>query len=270
LNVFNTPNSELVDLITAVSTALAVVFAALSAWTSMQSAKAARGAVEEARLARRSELAPRLVLERDFVNLQFHWPHAGSLNGEPVFLSKKHWKDNSPSPPIFNLQNFGQSPALEVTIIWELTDPHGDLTVPDKYVQVGITHETDGSNESQPVQLIYYVAPDGRGAGLPLYTKFTVDVTSCSPGQIRTIEFPTPLLNLLFLRGLQYGSSVSESEEITVSAHVSSYSDDGERYERTFKWIATPFSYGSMNPVEASCHFRELAVHPKPAGPRFE
>jgi hypothetical protein len=73
----------------------------------MQGAKAAKSSVEEARLARRSELAPRLVLEKEFLDFQFYWPHADSLNGEAVFLSRKHWKDNAPSQPTFVLQNFG-------------------------------------------------------------------------------------------------------------------------------------------------------------------
>ena len=54
---------------TAIGTVLAAAFAALSAWTSKKTAKAASEAVEEARLARRNELAPRLVLEKDFLDL---------------------------------------------------------------------------------------------------------------------------------------------------------------------------------------------------------
>ncbi len=107
-----TQSSDWVDIVAALGTAAAAVFAAYGAWTSRESARAARDAVNEAKLARQLELEPKLILEKDFLDLQFVWPHKDTLNGEAVYLARKHWKDDSPSPPTFTLQNFGQSPAL--------------------------------------------------------------------------------------------------------------------------------------------------------------
>lgn len=259
-----------VDLVVGISTALAVLFAAFSAWTSMLGAKAAKAAVEEARLARRTELAPRLVLEKDFLDLHFYWPHADSLNGEAVFLARKHWKDKTESPPSFTLQNFGESPALEVTIVWELDDPNGDYAIPEHFTRVGISIEPSGGelHDGRPIQSVMYAKPHGGGSSLPLYRKWTTDIPSCSPGQSRTIEFPIHILNVLFARGLQLGSIARDEKEITVSACVICYAVDGERYERTFKWKAVPFSYGQVSPVVVHGHFHELATFPKPDGPR--
>jgi hypothetical protein len=122
-----------VEVLSTVIAAVAAFFSAVSALISMLGVKAAQAAVEEAKLARRAELAPKLILEKDFLDFRFVWPHPDSLNGEAVFLARKHWKDNSPSPPTFSLQNFGQSPALEVTIIFELEDRNGELQVPKEY-----------------------------------------------------------------------------------------------------------------------------------------
>ena len=263
-------SKDWIDLAIAISTALAVVFAAFSAWTSMQSARAAKAAVEEARLARRAELAPRLVLERDFLDFQFYWPHVDSLNGEAVFLSRKHWKDKTLSPPTFTLQNFGQSPALEVTIVWALDDPNGDYAVPEKFSRVGLSIDATGGtlDDGRPIQSVLYAQPDGKTCGLPLYRKWTTDIPSCSPGQIRTVDFPAHILNVFFLRGLQLGSIANQDTEIVLTASISCYAVDGECHERIFKWRATPFSYGELSPVVVHGHFYELATYPKPAGPR--
>ena len=263
-------SKDWLDLLTALSTIFAVIFAAFSAWTSMQSAKAARDSVEEARIVRRTELAPRLVMEKDFLDLQFLWPHTDSLNGEAVFLSRKHWKDKTLAPPTFTLQNFGQSPALEVTITWELDDPNGDYVAPDAYASVGISlSQAIGTlDDGTPIQSVQYSREDGSGTGLPLYRRWTTDIPSCSPGQNRTIEFPIHILNVLFLRGLQLGATANEQTKIILSARITCYSVDGERHDRIFKWQSTPFSYGQTSPVVVYSHFDEFAIHPKPPGPR--
>lgn len=236
----------------------------------MQGAKAARAAVGEARLARRTELAPRLVLEKDFRDFQFYWPHPDSLNGEAVFLSRKHLKDSTLAPPSFTLQNFGESPALEVTIVWELNDPNGDYAIPEQFSRVGISIQPTGGvrNDDCQIEGVFYAKPDGGGSGLPLYRKWTTDIPSCSPGQSRTVEFPIHILNILFVRGLQLGSIAREDKEIVLTACVSCYAIDGELYKRIFKWKAVPFSYGQVSPVVVHGHFHELATHPKPPGPR--
>lgn len=127
------------EAIAADGTALAALFAAYSAWTSSRSARAARDAVDEARLARKEEKAPRLVLERDFLDFEFVWPHPESLNGEPVYLARKHWKDKVPSPPTFSLTNHGGGPALELEIVFDLDDPNGELFVPEMFKPLGLS-----------------------------------------------------------------------------------------------------------------------------------
>ena len=268
--VIGSESKDWIDILVAASTAMAVIFAAFSAWTSMQSAKAAKAAVEEARLSRRAELAPRLVLEKDFLDFRFVWPHPDSLNGEAVFLSRKHWKDDGLSPPTFTLQNFGQSPALEVTIVWELEDPNGDYIAPERYSKAGISIQSSGDTleDGRPIQSVFYKKQDGGGSGLPLYRRWTTDIPSCSPSQSRTVDFPTHLLNVLFLRGLQLGASYDEETHIVLSANVSCYSVDGEQHSRIFKWKAVPFSYGQTSPVIVHGHFYELPTHAKPEGPR--
>jgi hypothetical protein len=75
-------------------------------------------------------LAPQIVMEKRFLDLQFVWPHPAGLNGGPVFLARKHWQDNNLSTPLFSIENFGQSPALEATVVFELDDNNTDLSVP--------------------------------------------------------------------------------------------------------------------------------------------
>jgi hypothetical protein len=270
LIVFDSQSSQWLDVVTAIGTAAAALFAAFSAWTSKISAKAARDAVEEARRARRTELAPKLILEKEFLDLQFFWPHADSLNGEAVFLARKHWKDKAPTPPTFSLQNFGQSPALEVTIVWELADPHGDFQVPDRLKPLGLSVEERGVRDKQgkPIKSLYYPRPGGGGgSALPLYRKWTTDIASCSPNQKRAVEFPVHILNTLFLRGLQRGAD-GRQDDITLTATINCYSVDEVAYQRQFRWKANPFYHGQMNPVVVYGHFFELPIYPKPGGPR--
>jgi hypothetical protein len=258
--------------VTAVSTALAALFAAFSAWTSMLGVKAAKDALEEAKLARRAELSPKLILEKDFLDFQFVWPHPDSLNGEAVFLARKHWKDNSPSPPTFSLQNFGQSPALEVTIIFELEDRNGELQVPKGYEQLGLSVTESGMSADQsPIKSLMYAKPDGSGSALPLYRKWTVDIPSCSPNQKRVVDFPIHILNTLFLRGLQQWEKMqcgASSHDMTLTAYINSYAVDGVNYKTQFRWRIIPFHHGQTNPVMVYGHFIELPMYPKPDGPR--
>lgn len=268
--VLDSPNSQWLEALTAGSTAAAVLFAAFSAWTSKISAKAARDAVEEARLARRTELAPKLILEKEFLDFKFYWPHADSLNGEAVFLARRHWKDQAPSTPVFSLQNFGQSPALEVTIVWELEDPNGPLQVPDHLRSLGLTVEEGGSfdDHGASIKTLMYSRPDGSGgAGIPLYRKWTTDIPSCSPNQKRCVEFPVHLLNTFFLRGLQRGATAA-GEDMTLTAKINCYAVDEALYESQFRWRVIPFHHGETNPVVVYGHFFELPVYPKPGGPR--
>lgn len=263
-------NEQWLDVVTAISTAAAVLFAAISAWISLKSARAARDAVEEARLSRREELAPKLILEKKFLDFQFYWPHPQSLNGEAVFLSRKHWKDKEPTPPTFSLQNFGQSPALEVTIVWDLEDPNGEFDVPDRFQPLGLSISPGGPLPGGGTfQSLFYSKPDGSGSGLPLYRKWTTDIPSCSPGQERDVEFPVHLLNTFFLRGLQFGATMSD-KDLILTARLSCYAVDGTLHKTQFRWKVVPFHHGQTNPIVVYGHFFELPVFPKPDEPRVE
>jgi hypothetical protein len=269
LIVIDGQDRSLLQALSAVSTAVAVLFAAVSAWISWVSAKAAREAVKEARLARRSELAPKLILEKEFLDFQFFWPHPDSLNGEPVFLARKHWKDTAPAPPTFSLQNFGQSPALEVTVVWDLSDPNSEFRLPEKFKPLGLAIMDNGANDQQggSIKSLMCSKPGGGGAGLPLYRKWTTDIPSCSPNQKRTVEFPVHLLNTFFVRGLQAGATMPK-DDMVLTATVSRYAVDQTLYKTQFRWKVIPFYHGQTNPIVVYGHFFELPMYPKPDGPR--
>jgi hypothetical protein len=259
-------NVQWIDFVTSLSTLLAVLFAAFSAWTSNVSAKAARDAVDEARLARQTELAPKLILEKEFLDLRFFWPHAESLNGEAVFLSRKHWKDTAIAVPTFTLQNFGQSPALEVTIVWQLEDPNEEFHDSDALRSLGLSiHES--SNQGIQFLTLRYPRPDGTATEIPLYRRWTTDIPSCSPNQKRVVDFPTHILNTLFLRGIQTGAAAPDNE-IVLTAIVNSYAVDEVAYRSQFRWRVIPFYHGGRDPVVVHSHFFEMPNYPKPAGPR--
>lgn len=271
--LFSEPDhSNLLEILTAGSTALAAVFAAVSAWTSRRSAKAAMDTVKEARIARQVELAPKLILEKDFLDFVFMWPHPSSLNGEPVFLARKHWKDDEPTPPTFSLKNFGQSPALEVTIVLDIEDPNGDYKLPHGYENLGIQITKDAKPIYQNnVEELTYRQPDGSAMGLPLYHKWTIDIPNCSPDQKRVVEFPIQLLNTLFLRGLQQWRTMQgdpPNQDMILTAHLSCYAVDGTGYETQFRWKIFPFHHGETKPIKIYGHCFELPMYPKPDGPR--
>ncbi|MBB5360770.1 hypothetical protein HDE76_004018 [Rhodanobacter sp. ANJX3] len=267
--VIDAQNSDWPQVLTAISTVVAVLSAVVGAWISWLSARAAREAVKEARLGRSLELAPKLILEKEFFDFQFFWPHPDSLNGEPVFLARKRWKDTAPTLPTFSLQNFGQSPALEVTIVWELEDPNGEFDLSERIGTLGFSVMDGGAcaGEGVPIKSLMCSKPDGSGTGLPLCHKWTTDIPSCSPNQKRTVEFPVHLLNTFFLRGLQLGATMSK-DAMVLTAHISGYALDRVQYQSQFRWKVIPFYHGQTNPVVVHGHFFELPIYPKPSGPR--
>jgi len=260
------------EAVAAVSTALAALFAAYSAWTSRGSAKAARDAVDEARLARKEERAPRLVLERDFLDFEFVWPHPDSLNGEPVFLARRHWKDKEPVPPTFSLTNHGGGPAVELQIVFELDDPNGELVVPEMFTPLGLSvTEEEATRDGLRVKFLNCHLPNGRGGGLPMYRRSTVDISNCVPGQTRTIEFPMGPLSRLLLRGLQYWERRGEEDglkPVVVTVSITYHTIDGDLEETQFRFEAFPFWQGEHNPLRVAGHFHELPMYPKPDKPR--
>jgi len=248
------------DMVAAVSTAAAAIFAAVSAWTSARSAAAASAAVDEARAARRAELAPRIVMEKCFLDLHFVWPHPDGLNGGPVFLARKHWKDNGLSPPLFTLQNFGQSPAIDVRVVFELEDSDGDLAVPIEWSAFGLSLEQVFSGERQgAIPSLKYSNQGGTGYSLPLYRRWSLRLPHISPGSPRELEFPRHIANRLLLRGIQRGSSVASDrgQELALWAKITCFSMDREKHEAEFRWSVLPFTYGPQSPINVHCHCHE-------------
>lgn len=258
---------QIFDGITAMATLGAAIAAAISAYVSSKGANAAMEAAKEARLARKAELAPRLVLERDFLDFHFQWPHPETLNGEPVFLVRKHWKDENPSPPTFSLTNHGAGPALELQIIFEFEDPNGDLLVPERLKPFGLSVEEEPGSDVQPAfKSLSYQSQNGQGVGLPLYQRVTTDIANCAPGQTRPIDFPQALLNRLFLRGLQYwdrGLGMNGIERLVLSVRISCHTVEGEPYSTQFRFHTFPFYHGACDPMVVHGHFWELPMYPK-------
>lgn len=257
--------STSLNAISAIGTAAAAGFAAWSAWIARLSAKIAKEGVEEARIARKAQISPRLVLERDFLDFHFVYPHAGTLNGEAVFLARRHWQDTEPKPPTFSLKNCGEGPAIEVRIVFEFEDPNGGYDIPPMFIPVGLNVITMPTlPQSEIVQTLQFLQPNGQGAGLPLYRKWTTDVPNCAPGQTRTIEFPQLLLNTLFLRGLQYWDrrgNENAIKDITLVVRLSCHTAEGDRYSTQFRFAAFPFWQGQSTPLIVHGHFRELPMY---------
>lgn len=248
------------EIISAVSTALAAIFAAGSTWLSRKSARSAHEAVEEARLARQNEILPRFVLDKDFLDFDFQWPHAASLNGEPVYLARKHWKDADPSPPTFTLSNVGERPALELTVTFELVDHHGPLTVPVPYHQIGLTSgQSPVLQGPKPLPMINWRGADGSGGGLVLYRKQSVFLANCVPGAPRILEIPQGILGRLFLRGLQY---IEGSREMTLIILVDGFTVEGDPVADQFRFNVNPFCHGPQIPLRCYGHIRELPMYP--------
>lgn len=245
---------------------------AISAYISSKSAKAANNAVEEARLARKAEMAPRLVLERNFLDFHLQWPHPNTLNGEPVFLARTHWKDEDPSPPTFSLTNHGGGPALELSVVFEFEDPNGDLLVSERLRSRGLAIEEAQESEVQPAfKSLTYQRDDGGSVSLPLYQRVTTDIANCAPSQSRNVDFPQALLNRLFLRGLQYwdrGLGMNGLERLVLSVKISCHTVEGEPHSTQFRFHAFPFYDGGRNPMVVHGHFWELPMYPKSEEPR--
>lgn len=254
-----------VAVLSAFGTIAAAIFAAVSAKTSKDSAEAARGALDEARLARRDEVTPRIILERDFFDLSGYWPHKLSLNSEPVYLSRAHWKDENPKPPTFLLQNFGQSPAIEISIVWELSDSLGDYALSERYSALGVKienfHYTTGTHPT-------LIVPSHAGgeSGTPLYRRWTTQIASCSPNQKRIVDFPSHLLCTIFTRGLQV-ESVYYEEGMTLKATIFCHALDGTEHKTQFRWKIRPFTHGQINPIVVNTHISESPLYSKPKGP---
>lgn len=253
------------EVLTAVGTIGAAGFAAWSAWIARGAARAAEATVEEARKARKAQLAPRLVLERSFLDFHFQWPHPDTPSGEPVFRARRDWQDQEPSVPTFSLTNHGESPALEIQLVFDLSDSNGELAVPEMFKSLGLSTEEEPANEWTPkLTTLWYQRPNGSGGGIPLYRRYTIDIPNCAPGQSRTVDFPHWLLARLFLRGLQYWVCTRENKPfrpIVLTVEIIAYDIDGERHVTQSRFEAFPFWQGQTNPLVVNGHFRELPMY---------
>lgn len=262
----------MLNILTSLATVAAAVFAAWTAWISRASANAAERSVGEVTKARKAQLSPQLVLERNFLDFYFIWPHEDSLNGEAVFLARRHWKDSHPTPPTFSLSNYGSGPALEVEIVFELDDPNGEYLVPDVLSRLGLSvSEMPPRPHHQAIKTLHFRRPDGGAAVLPLYRRWTTDIPHCAPGQTRSIDFPQHLLNTLFLRGLQYRERCGQHNElrhITLIVRISCHTVEGDAYSTQFRFETLPFWHGISNPLIVNGNFDELPMYAKSSGDR--
>lgn len=249
---------------TTAGTVGAAGFAAWSAWIARGAARAAEATVEEARKARKAQLAPRLVLERNFLDFHFQWPHPDTLNGEAVYLARRHWKDQEPSVPTFSLTNHGESPALEIQLVFDLSDTNGDLEVPEMFKSLGLSVSDEPATEETPkFTTLEFQGPDGHGGGIPMYRRWTIDIPNCAPGQTRTVDFPQWLLARLFLRGLQYWVRRGRKDQLKpmiLTVEIIAYDIDGERHSTQSRFEAFPFWQGQSSPLIVNGHFRELPM----------
>ena len=221
----------------------------------------------EAREARKVDLAPRIVMEKQFLDFHFIWPHPAGLNGGPVFLARKNWQDKAPSIPLFSIQNFGTSPALDVTVVFELDDNNADLSVPSEWQECGLSVSRSPPVGGDGVLSLMYYNSGGTGVGIPLYRRWACELPNLSPGSPRAVELPNFIANRLLLRGLQHGHlcELGQDRELTLWARIRCRSMDGEKHEAAFRWGVRPFSYRPAKPIEVYGHCREL---PLLGGPR--
>lgn len=122
--------------------------------------------VDEAHEARKTELAPLIVMEKRFLDFRFVWPHPAGLNGGPVFLARKHWQDKDPSQPLFAIQNFARAPVLEVTVVFDLDDNNTDLSVPAEWQAYGLSNwQFSPMAGKEGIPSLMYRRPRGDGCG---------------------------------------------------------------------------------------------------------
>lgn len=258
------------DLLSIASVCAAIFAAActaFSAFMTKRSAEAAASAAEEARIARKSELLPRLVLEKSFDGIQLFWPNPADADGHPVYAAA-----GIPNAhPEFLLSNFATSPALEVVLVFELEDNYGELEIPEGLSPSGLSVAYDPipDFDGRLPMLSYHT--ESRGWGLPLYYRMTVDLPYCAPGQTRVVPFPQGILHRIFVRGLQYRDRMAlgnHLQPLVLSAKINCHTVDGERVSTQFRFNLLPFCYNNAPPFNAHCHVDELPMYPRTDEPK--
>jgi hypothetical protein len=251
------------EIITASSTAAAAIAAAISARTSLKSTKAAQDAVSEARLSKRKELEPKIVLEKTFFSLRFIFPHRSAPDGQPAYMARVSESDEHLALPSFRLDNFGQTPALDVSLEWTL-DVQNNFVLPEAVKPLGLSispHSQVGAGFG-PRNLLTFAGKQG-GSSVPLYVKWTTSIPNSSPGQPREINFPREILHAVFTKSLEHGSGYSPIELVARIRYRSSIAGQDETQ---FRWELVPFWHYEVNPLRCYSHFRELPMYPDASG----
>lgn len=264
---------QVADGIAAAATVAAAIAAAVSAYFSSKSAKVGQDAVKEAQLARKAELAPRLVLERNFSSLHLQWPHPGALDGEPLFVAQTKHDDDALSRPDFWLTNHGAGAAIELELIFDLEDSNGELQLPESLLPLGLSVEAEPASGDQPgFAWLNYRTSGGGSTGIALYRRYPVDLPNCAPGQTRSIEFPQPLLNRIFLRGLQQldrGLSYDGIAPLILSVQIRCHTVEGECHTTPFRFEIRPYFHGGAHPIIVNGIIRELPMYTRSDEPRI-
>lgn len=263
--------------VAAIGTAAAAIFAARSASISRETAKAAQEAVDEARLARKEERAPRLVLEKDFLDFKIVGPHSQKYHGRPFYEARQdHTTGYRQIPATFSLTNHGGGPALELLIVFDLEDPNGELAVPAGMGELGplrfTVGETVTTREGLMVPTLEISQTDGTSSvELPMYKRATFDLPNCAPGQTRKVDLPQGLLARLLLRGFQYWPTRGQPDgmkDIIMTVRIRYHSIDGDLYKTQFRFRVFPFWQGDLDPLMVSSHIFEMAMYPNSGEPR--
>lgn len=247
--------TSLYEIASSAGTVVAAVAGGWAAWIARDSARAARATVEEAREARRLEVLPRFTLERNFYDLHFQWPTDMDENGWPKFRARAKTDLNQSIDPSFRLENFGQGPAIEVRVIFELVDHHGDLTIPPAYAAIGLSDAHPSMEGHRSIQL----SPkfDGCGPSIPMYRRMRIDFPHLVVGQPRDVSIPDQMFTRIVARGLQ-NRGVPGGKAMTLIVKVEGFTSDGELVASQFRYRVDPFAYGPTLPQDVHAHVQDL------------
>ena len=241
--------------------------AAYSASLSRRATLAALEAAQEARRARRDQILPRLILEREFFELRIQWPHRRALKNEPVLAARRDWRTQEEfSPPTFSLSNYGENPALDALLTFQLEDPNGDLQLSEAWGLLGI-HSGEGLPADSAGGPGLYCRSEEKEWGAALATCVTVLVPSCPPGRPRTIEFPYDLAGTIFLRGLQHLDRQLKEDKIKpliLTVLVSYHTIEAERLKTQFRFKICPAARRQAIPARVVVKVDDLAMYPQP------
>jgi len=257
--------TDFLSAFSSIGTVVAAGFAAWGTWIARSAAKIAQAGVDEAKQARKAQMAPRLVLERNFQNFRFSYAYHDAVMRLPEFLATPLTGGTRLEIPSFSLTNYGEGAALELQIVFEFEDPNGDFVVSSLFEQAGLSIVPMITlAEPETFQTLRFMkGGNAGGSGLPLYRKMTLDLPNCAPGQTRNIEFPTQMLNTLFLRGLQAWDrrlTDSTAKEIILVVRISCHTVEGDPYATQFRFAASPFWQGESAPLIVYGHFKELPM----------